>query len=155
MRILPYRSLDNYINGAVITFTDVTALKQLEAQLQETARFADSLQEAMPQPSGALDAQLRVRVANHAFAEAFGLVDNETRGKPLAVLSGGTWNQLALLAQLLDPTHPHDQFDGQALMVDFVGLGPRRVVLYGCRLLRQGQSTGQVLLGVEVVAPPA
>ncbi|WP_162550088.1 hypothetical protein [Hymenobacter nivis] len=53
------------------------------------------------------------------------------------------------------PTHPHDQFDGLALMVDFAGLGPRRVVLYGRRLLRQGRSTGQVLLGVEVVAPPA
>ncbi|AWM33654.1 PAS domain-containing protein [Hymenobacter nivis] len=92
MRILPCRSLDNYINGAVITFTDVTALKQLEAQLQETARFADSLQEAMPQPSVALDAQLRVRVSNHAFAEDFGLVANEIRGKPLAVLSGGAWN---------------------------------------------------------------
>ncbi|MGI4884844.1 MAG: CheR family methyltransferase [Janthinobacterium lividum] len=157
MRILPYRSLDNYINGAVVTFTDVTALKQLEAQLQETARFADSLQEAVPQPSVALDAQLRVRLANPAFAQAFGLVAAEVRGQPLAALSGGAWNQpalLAQLAQLLDLAHPHHHFDGLALTADFAGLGPRHVVLYGRRLLRQGQPTGQVLLGVEVVAPP-
>lgn len=155
MCILPYRSIDNYISGAVLTFTEVTALKQLEAQLQETARFADSLQEAVPQLSVALDGALRVRLANHAFAEAFGLVAAEIRGQPLAALSGGAWNQPALLAQPLDPTHPQDQFDGLALTADFVGLGPRRVVLYGRRLLRQGQPTGQVLLGVEVAAPPA
>ncbi|TPG67005.1 CheR family methyltransferase [Hymenobacter nivis] len=158
MRILPYRSIDNYINGAVLTFTDVTALKQLEAQLQETARFADSLQEAVPQPSVVLDAQLCVRLANNAFAEAFGLVAADVRGQPLAALSGGAWNQPALraqLAQLLDLAHPHDQFDGLALTANFAGLGPRRVVLYGRRLLRQGQPTGQVLLGVEVPSPPA
>ncbi|AMJ67156.1 CheR family methyltransferase [Hymenobacter sp. PAMC 26628] len=158
MRILPYRSLDNYINGAVITFTGVTALKQLEAQLQETARFADSLQDAVPQPSVALDGALRVRLANHAFAEAFGLVATEIRGHSLVSLSGGAWNQpalLAQLAQLLNPAHPQNQFDGLTLTADFAGLGPRRVVLYGRRLLHQGQPTGQVLLGVEVVAPPA
>ncbi|WP_239691866.1 CheR family methyltransferase [Hymenobacter coccineus] len=143
MRILPYRSLDNYINGAVVTFTDVTALKQLEARLQETARFADSLQEAVPQPSVALDAQLHVRLANHAFAQAFGLVATELRGRPLVVLSGGAWNQpalLAQLAQLLNPAHPQDQFDGLELTADFAGLGPRRVVLYGRRLLHEGQA---------------
>ncbi|MGI4874217.1 MAG: CheR family methyltransferase [Janthinobacterium lividum] len=35
MRILPYRSLDNYINGIVITFTDITVLKQLELRVKD------------------------------------------------------------------------------------------------------------------------
>ena len=42
LRILPYRSLDNYINGAVLTFTDITALKKLETRLQGTAHPAES-----------------------------------------------------------------------------------------------------------------
>ena len=37
MRIQPYRTLDNVIEGAVITFADVTLLKQTEAALRQSA----------------------------------------------------------------------------------------------------------------------
>lgn len=35
VRIMPYRRLDNVIDGAVITFVDITATKQLEAKLRQ------------------------------------------------------------------------------------------------------------------------
>jgi len=34
-RIMPYRTLDNVIDGVVITFSDITAVKKLEAELRE------------------------------------------------------------------------------------------------------------------------
>ena len=37
VRIMPYRRLDNVIDGAVITFVDITATKQLESQLRQAA----------------------------------------------------------------------------------------------------------------------
>ena len=36
VRVLPYRSVDNYISGAVVTFTDLTAVRQVEAALRES-----------------------------------------------------------------------------------------------------------------------
>ena len=36
VRIIPYRTLDNRIDGVVITFTDVTVSKKLEAELRTT-----------------------------------------------------------------------------------------------------------------------
>jgi len=35
VRIMPYRTLDDRIDGVVITFADITAAKRLEAQLRE------------------------------------------------------------------------------------------------------------------------
>ena len=35
-RIMPYRTLANMIDGVVITFTDITVAKTLEARLRET-----------------------------------------------------------------------------------------------------------------------
>jgi len=38
VRIMPYRRLDNVIDGAVITFVDITATKQLESTLRKAAQ---------------------------------------------------------------------------------------------------------------------
>jgi PAS domain S-box-containing protein len=35
VRIMPYRTLDDRIDGVVITFADITAAKTLEAELRE------------------------------------------------------------------------------------------------------------------------
>jgi len=49
-RVLPYRSVDNYIGGAVVTFTDLTATYQAEAALQRSQEdyriLFDSIDEA-------------------------------------------------------------------------------------------------------------
>jgi hypothetical protein len=43
-RILPYRTLDNMIDGVVITFMDITVSKKLEAELRATdARLHEML----------------------------------------------------------------------------------------------------------------
>jgi two-component system, chemotaxis family, CheB/CheR fusion protein len=34
VRIMPYRTLDDVIDGAVITFVDITATKKLESELR-------------------------------------------------------------------------------------------------------------------------
>jgi len=51
MRILPYRTLDNVIEGAVITFTDITELRaaqaQAQAQEQEQAQAQEQEQAAL------------------------------------------------------------------------------------------------------------
>ena len=36
VRIMPYRTLENQIDGVVITFSNITAAKTLEAQLRQS-----------------------------------------------------------------------------------------------------------------------
>jgi two-component system CheB/CheR fusion protein len=44
VRIMPYRKLENLIDGVVMTFSDITAAKKLEAELRdEIARMKDEL----------------------------------------------------------------------------------------------------------------
>ncbi|MGI4740118.1 MAG: CheR family methyltransferase [Janthinobacterium lividum] len=158
MRILPYRSLDNYINGVVITFTDITALKALEARLQEANSYTESLADSVGEPLLALDAGLRVFSANRAFAEAFQENAAELPGQPLATLAGGAWQQHALQEQLqllLDPDSPETEFENLTLVAEWPRLGRQRVRLYGRQLLHQGQPTGQLLLGVRSLEPVA
>jgi two-component system CheB/CheR fusion protein len=154
MRILPYRSLDNYINGAVITFTDITALKLLETRLQDHARFTDSMQATVREPQLALDSDLVVLSVNQAFAELMRQPATALVGRPLPSLGGGTWQQPALLRQLralLDPAIPTADFDGLTLLLTLPGQGPQQVLLHGHRLLHEGHPTGQLMLGIRAV----
>jgi two-component system CheB/CheR fusion protein len=48
VRILPYRTLDNVIDGVVITFSDVTATKSLEERLRVQARELQAMADALP-----------------------------------------------------------------------------------------------------------
>ncbi|GAA3930366.1 chemotaxis protein CheB [Hymenobacter algoricola] len=149
MRILPYRTLDNYISGAVITFTDISGLKHLEEQLQASRRFAESIVETVREPLVVLDEELRVLTISRSFAEAFGLEAEGTRGLLLTDLSGGAWKSVGLdrRLQALLSTEA-STFDEVTVEADFTGVGRRRVVLYGRRIRREGLQTSHILLGI-------
>jgi two-component system CheB/CheR fusion protein len=48
VRIMPYRTLENVIDGVVITFTDVTAFRKLELSLQDQANQLRQITESLP-----------------------------------------------------------------------------------------------------------
>jgi len=48
VRIMPYRTTDNRIDGVVITFADITRSKQLEAELRTTGGMANALLQSSP-----------------------------------------------------------------------------------------------------------
>jgi two-component system CheB/CheR fusion protein len=152
MRILPYRTLDNYISGAVITFTDITGLKTLEAQLQASSRMAEEVAEAVREPLLVLDAQLRVLAVSRSFTELFGVAPDQAKGQLLAELDGGVWRQPDLQQRLeavaRDPGTP---FDDLHFAADFPVAGPRQLLVYGRSVA--GAPSGKVLLGVQDVSP--
>jgi two-component system CheB/CheR fusion protein len=153
MRILPYRTLDNYINGAVITFTRITGLKTLESKLQESVNLLEAMRTAVHEPVVVLDARLHVYFSNQAFADLFGRVPADLAAQSLTQLDA-SWDQPALLdalAALLDPIQPLTTFDDLALEANLPALGRRHLRLYGRLLHHQGAPTSQVLLGVQEI----
>jgi len=47
-RIIPYRTVENVIDGVVLTFSNITALKAVEAALQEEQRFSQLMLDSLP-----------------------------------------------------------------------------------------------------------
>ena len=51
MRVMPYRTLENMIDGVVMTFVDITESKTLEAELRKTqADLYHQIGERSPKP---------------------------------------------------------------------------------------------------------
>jgi two-component system CheB/CheR fusion protein len=96
LRIRPYKSVDNKIDGAVLTLIDVSGAR-ISRQL------GDAIIDNVWDPILLVDDHMRVVRANRAFAERFGISAAESEGRQVAALgSGGHWNIPELTEALQD-----------------------------------------------------
>ena len=73
MRIMPYRTLDNVIDGVVVTFANVTEMKQLEEELLESESLSRALNDIHTEISSSLDFDDVMRAVVVKAAEAVGV----------------------------------------------------------------------------------
>ena len=93
LRIRPYKSLDNKIDGAVLSLFDVDILKRSEQRAELAQGFAAAVMESTTQPLAVavLDAALQVRHVNAAFASLLLLSPEAVKGHALVELGGAAW----------------------------------------------------------------
>ncbi len=69
--IRPYRAVENQIDGAVISFEDITDLKGQRATLEDTERTVHRLLDIYPNPLALLNDELQIVEANSRFRAYF------------------------------------------------------------------------------------
>ncbi len=134
MRISPYRTLDNVIEGAVMTFMDISARKRLEQALDEALAFSEGIVDTLRESLLVLDVDLRVLSANRAFQRTFLSNPADIKGQPLWELDSGQWDIPALHDLLLDIQSKGSHFDDFRVSHDFARIGPRDMLLNARRL---------------------
>jgi PAS domain S-box-containing protein len=86
-RVLPYRTIDDVIDGVVVTFTDITNAKRLEAELRDREQRLLSLVEQAPSVILCLDLTGTVRELNTEGARLFGTTRELAIGRPFSTLT--------------------------------------------------------------------
>jgi two-component system CheB/CheR fusion protein len=151
MRMRPYRTVRNVINGLVLTFVDVTQLKQAELLAQEARAYAESIVQTVREPMVVLDAELRVVSANQAFYQVFQESPSSVEHRPLYALGNGQWNSTGL-RELLENVLPHNSvFQDFEIVHDFPHIGRKVLLLNARRLDRAVGMPGLILLAMEDV----
>lgn len=150
MRIRPYRTTDNVIDGLVITFVNIRQLKEAQ-QVGELRVYFESIVETVRQPLVALDDECRIVTANHSFCRAFRLQQKQVVGTPLFTTGNGAWD-IPELRELLDEIeHDNTVFEDFKVDHQFSKIG-RRVLLLNARRLEQDRALpGMILLAMEDV----
>src|SRR4029077_16391358 len=107
VRVQPYRTLANLVDGVVVTFSDITDLKRAEAEreqllaaVQQARAYAARIVETVRAPLLILDAELRVQSANRAFYAMFQATPAETEQALLYELGNRQWDTRELRALL-------------------------------------------------------
>jgi two-component system, chemotaxis family, CheB/CheR fusion protein len=157
VRIQPYRTARNAIEGLVVTFVDITETKRAE-RTQAARVLAESIVDAVREPLLVLDGTLRVIRGNRAFHGLFRVEPRETAGRLLAELGSGQWKDPRLREVLAKTLKDGVTFDDFEVEQEFASLGKRRMRLNARPvLLDDDDGATLIVLGFEdvtEVGPP-
>lgn len=101
LRIMPYRTTDNFISGAVLTFTKTTPVKALRTQLSGLLHYLKASIQTLPDGIAILDADYKLIVNNDPFLKLFNLSIFELNEHSFLDLVRNKWQMTELADGLL------------------------------------------------------
>ena len=149
LRILPYRTVHNVIDGVAVTFTDITRLKRAELLVEDARQYAESIVETVREPLLVLDGALRVKSANDAFFKMFQVTANATIGQFLYELGSGQWDIPDLRSVLGEIIPGQKQIENFRVRHEFPAIGQTTMLLNARRIEQRDRSTPLILLAIE------
>jgi len=153
MRILPYRTVENAVDGVVITFVNISGVTLAERTGQEAWSYFENVFNTVHEPLLMLDEQLRLVAANKAFYERFRWRPRQIEGELLYEIGSGEWEQPEL-RRLLEKVGPQQTaVEGFKLESNFSKIGHCIFMLNARRLKQRAGLPGMILLTLQEVPP--
>ncbi|HEV8238297.1 MAG TPA: CheR family methyltransferase [Thermoanaerobaculia bacterium] len=126
LRVRSYKNHENRIDGAVLSLLDIEQSKAHQREATDARRLADEVLQAIDTPLALIDAEGRLRSANHPFARLLGLRDVDAIGRRFEELAPEQWNGGELRDLLAK--HGRRQTPAIAIPGDGGGAPARRLV---------------------------
>lgn len=152
MRILPYRTIDNVIDGVVITFTDITEQKHAQEVLSDTLIYAESIVDTIRDPLIVLDTGMNVISANRAFYQTFKVNKEDTEGKIIYALGNRQWDIPKLRELLENILLEKDEFHDYEIEHDFPFIGHKKMLLNARKIYHSNKQARMILLTIEDIS---
>ena len=149
LRVRPYMTADNRVDGAVLVLVDINDLKRSELAVAAAREYAENIIATMREPLVVLDSDLRVESVNRAFYRTFGATASETLGRYIYELGDHQFDipeLRALLEEILPHSHTVDDYIVES---DFEHLGRRSMLVNARRMYNAAGSDGRIVVAIE------
>ncbi|WP_166267643.1 CheR family methyltransferase [Marinobacter caseinilyticus] len=120
MKLLPYRTQNNVIDGLICTFVDIDAMKVEQRSESRMKRILSSL----AQPLLVLGSEWLVKFANQAFCERFAVSRSDTENVSLMTLMDGVWSMPCITKGYKELVSGKCRSTSCSVNREFPGLGP-------------------------------
>lgn len=151
LRIRPYRTTENKIDGVVLVLVDIDGLKRSAATLEEARNYAEAIVETVQVPLIVVDSDFRVNKANRSFYETFHVSPLETAQSLVFELGNGQWNLPGLRSLLEDILANDSSIENWEVEHSFERIGKKTMLLNGWKIIQSGDAQ-RILLAVEDVS---
>ena len=149
VRITPYKTSKNIINGATITFTNINNLKNTQEKIQSALNYSNDIINTIREPLIVLDQQLKLVSANNSFFKTFKLTKSETEGKKIYEIGEESWNIPSLRNLLEDILPKNNEMNDYEFEHNFPDVGHKKMLLNAKRIYRGDIGTELILLAME------
>jgi two-component system, chemotaxis family, CheB/CheR fusion protein len=109
VEIIPYRTMNNVIDGLVLTFSEITMQRQVQHKLEQLSIYSRRVIDTIENGLLELDSDQRIVAANPAFYRQFGIEAVDTVGHLLYEVGNGQWD-IPELRRLLNEIIPKQTF---------------------------------------------
>jgi two-component system CheB/CheR fusion protein len=138
LRIRPYRTDNNAVDGLCITFLDIDTEKRDELARNRLRHFFQNIFDTFHNPVLVLNGDLKVIKANRRFYETFKTGATETENHHIYELGSGEWNQDRLRALLETVIPSREMVEEYRLTAELPGIGTRSFSVNARRLSING-----------------
>ncbi len=145
LRIRPYRTMENKIDGAVLTLLDIDELKRSSIQSEVGRLFSEALVASMRDPFMVLDGQFKVKQVNEAFSRFFRTKMEDVEGKPFFEMSNNVWDIPGLKTLIQEILPKNTLFKDFQVEREFSGIG-RKILLLHAQEVKFAQTTEPMIL---------
>ena len=147
--VRPYMSLNNKIDGAVITFIDIDEIKHAQIELEQSLSYVQNILGTMREPLIVLDKDFKIKSANTAFYKMFLLTPEDTEGMLLYDLKNHAWDTPKLHEALEKILPEKSSFQNLEIDFHFPTMGTKFMSLNGQRLLPAVRREELILLAMQ------
>ena len=141
LRIMPYRTMDNFISGAVVTFTKITPVKAMENKLSSLMLYSREIINQNPDAAIVLDKDKKVLMANDKFLQQFNFKEDDILEQSFMEIVHNKW-KTGKLDNLLMGKDTHQLF----VQHDFQGVGVKNFFVKTEMIQRRGAYTTELLI---------
>ena len=133
----------------LLAMEDITARKQLEAEIQDAREYAENIVETVREPLVVLNSDLKILTANHSFYETFKVTPEATIGNYIYDIGNRQWD-IPKLRILVEEILPHDTvINDYEVVHDFPGIGRKIILLNARQIFRENIGSHIILLAME------
>jgi two-component system, chemotaxis family, CheB/CheR fusion protein len=151
LRIRPYRTLDNQIDGAVVVLVEIDALKRSAEQVRQARDYAEAIIQTVRESLVVLNADLQVVSATQRFYDTFQVLPIETEQCRIFDLGNRQWNIPKLRSLLEDLLPQNTQIQNFEVEHDFEHIGRKNMLLNARRMpVLEGRQL--ILLAIEDIS---
>jgi len=152
LRVRPYMTEDNRIDGAVLVFFDITAIKAHELEISRRQYEIEMVFNASPVGFSVLDSDSRIVMANRTFLKMFEISAGEVVGRSIFDLESGAFSKGNLQEVLHAALSKNISIAPTKISYVCEKKGLRTLLVSGNRLDPDDTSPKQILLSVEDIS---